>query len=794
MNPLSPLTYYRRHKRRALLLLSLIALTTLGVCVMVRLLDSTAEQAEVNSRYLTRFSQVSAIGPSLGPGVVSQIRAHPDVARAIPERTLYIDVPMNTSGGFSLFGIPEPDLQFLIDVCNLRLKEGRLLRARTNELILSEGLADALMLQVGDPVGRSINEDYYSGIQTTMVLVGILETSPSASLEVGPETGPEPEILVGFVSYEYVDSHELYTPRPSGLLVVAREGRKAAVDDFLETTISSARADVWTHRRNAALLAQGMLFIHLIFGVVDCLVAIVVALVVGSIAQIGLTQRMQEFGLLHAIGLGRQRLLRRITLETAMVAGAGWILGLALSWLVFVWLKVSLFTSALELNLANLTPIWFAAPIPLAAIAFVVFSTMRTLARFDAVVIIERGGLSMEASEGRWATKRSSIRPLSSWTFYQRHRRRGLALTLTMTLMILGVSFPVFLLAPMVDLTRIRLEYLRYVSVVSPKVGTSLDPGVTARIRTHPTVARVVPAIELGLMIEMPPLSRNPIWIHGVSKEDMPALIQVYGVQLEEGRLPNPRSNEIVLSRAAATNRDLQRGDRVGRPVYEDDRGILTEMAVVGILSDPEDDSLRRDVWTGFASYEHLSSHGLYASHPTILLLIPVEGYKDELDTWLEMSVASERTGVRTYDRQLWIRRQDDRLLLLLCAAVEGIIAIVAALALAILSYTFVSQRREEFGTLHALGHSRRWLVLRTVWETVSVVAVAWLMGAAVCMVGLVTMHAGVYVPKGLTLNFFNPAPWLFTLPIPLAVVAVSGGLVAWVLSRLDPVSVIERQ
>jgi ABC-type antimicrobial peptide transport system permease subunit len=132
--------------------------------------------------------------------------------------------------------------------------------------------------------------------------------------------------------------------------------------------------------------------------------------------------------------------------------------------------------------------------------------------------------------------------------------------------------------------------------------------------------------------------------------------------------------------------------------------------------------------------------------------------------------------------------------LLLAFAVVESVIAIVAAIALAVLSYTFFAQRREEFGILHAMGHSRRWLVLRTVGEAVSVVAVAWLIGAAVCGVGLVYMQANVYAPKGLTLDFFNPAPWLFTLPMPLAVVAVSAGLVAWMLARLDPVSIIERR
>ena len=49
MNPLSALTYYRRHKRRALLLLSLITLTTLGIGVMVGALDSVMEHLQAST-------------------------------------------------------------------------------------------------------------------------------------------------------------------------------------------------------------------------------------------------------------------------------------------------------------------------------------------------------------------------------------------------------------------------------------------------------------------------------------------------------------------------------------------------------------------------------------------------------------------------------------------------------------------------------------------------------------------------------------------------------------------------
>ena len=59
MNPLPSLTYYIRHKRQTMLLVSLISLMTFGICVMVRLLDSVPENMFTAGSYLTRFSLVS---------------------------------------------------------------------------------------------------------------------------------------------------------------------------------------------------------------------------------------------------------------------------------------------------------------------------------------------------------------------------------------------------------------------------------------------------------------------------------------------------------------------------------------------------------------------------------------------------------------------------------------------------------------------------------------------------------------------------------------------------------------
>jgi ABC-type lipoprotein release transport system permease subunit len=815
MNPLSPLTYYLRHKRSALLLMGLITLATLGIYIMVGLLDSLTENLDILSGQLTRFSLVyPATSDSLDPTVVSRIRVHSHVAQVIQAERLYINMPLGVAtGSWSMLGVSEADIPVLMEICDVRLKEGRLLQPRTNEIVLSEEIARALGLHIGDQIGQSINDDYYGNFPTEMVLVGILEgdpstssgQAPSASLpstalgagRTGPSAGPEPSIRVGFASREYLESHELHS-RPSGLIVVAREGSKATVDEFLETTILSARTDVETAARLFAMTDRVRRSFHLVCGVIDCLVAVVVALVVGVINQIALTRRLPDLGLLHALGHHRSRLVYRLTLETTVVAGIGWTIGLALSRLSLAWVRANLYEpSGMELSLTNLTPVWFAVPIPLVVIGFAAFSITRVFARLDSVAIIERGKLSVEARHRRRAVKSSSARPLSSRTFYLRHRRRGLMQVAAVALMILGIVFPMFLTSAMVDAQDpFFLNYLRHVSEVRPGVGRAVDPGTTGQIRTHPSIARVIPATPLGLTINIPPLTITQARIYGVSEQDLPVLIDLFGMQLKEGRLPHPRSNEIVLSEALALNRDLRVGDKVGRPVHEQDEDISpemqdadmpTEMVVVGVLAS-------KDVSLGFVSQEYLEGHELYSDWGVNLLVVPAKGRKAELDAWLEVHVVSEQTSVSTYGATLREKRQSILVMYLVFAALESMIAIVAATALTVLNHIFFAQRQEEFGILHAVGRSRPWLILRAARESGSVVAVGWLIGAALCIVGLICAQASVYGPRGLSLDFFNPAPWVFTLPIPLTVVAASAGTVARMLSRLDPVSIIERR
>jgi len=615
VNPLSPVTYYRRHKHSALLLIGVVALLTLGVYMMVSVTDSILEGVYYSQHYLTRLSQVSAEG-GLDPEVIARIRAHPDIAHVISENGMYIGVPwMGTPLLFPALGVTETDLPVVMAACDLRLKEGRLIEPRTGEIVLSEELASALDLRIGDRISRASDERFYEPFVTELTVVGILESVLSTgsgrvpSTEFIPSevevfgTGPSdvaPSVRAAFVSYEYIASHELYGPRLPSLLVIPHEGRKAAVDDFLETLVANAGGSphihVKTYAGEAEFLARAQQGGYGFYGFVDCLVAGTATLVVAAVNQISITRRLPEIGLLHALGYRKCRLIRRLVLEVAVVASSGWGTGLALSLLLSAWLNNSSYApQGWALNPISLAPFLFTVPIPLTVVTFTGLGVNRTFNRLDAVAIIERGKLSVEAEQRQPVIKRSSprpfgfaqARPLSFITFYARHRRRGLMSFIAIGLMVLGVAFPAFIMATYNDgNVPFMISYLRHASIVSPvQVYGTIDPEAIAQIRAHPVTAHVVPVKPLSLRVNVPASVFGEIGmpIYAVREDDLPTLIDVYGMFLSDGRLPHPRSNEIVLSSALALNRGVRVGDKVGQPVYERD-GIPTEMVVVGIL------------------------------------------------------------------------------------------------------------------------------------------------------------------------------------------------------------------
>ncbi|HOU13297.1 MAG TPA: hypothetical protein PKZ84_09265 [Anaerolineae bacterium] len=776
MNPVSPLTYYRRHKGGTALLIVIVALVTLAVGAMISVLDSYIENMFLDIAYLDTVSGVyPAVSNELDPGIAAQVRAHPDVAQVIPESGMSLNHPaLIGSNWVRTFVVPVADMPAVLRASGLRVTEGRLPAVNAPELAISVDTARALGLRLGDRVSRALNLDYYWAFPSEVTVVGLLDQDPAAEKH---------NARLSLMSYEYVTEHEDYSPRMTGLLVIPQPGRIAALNNFLETLpaslVGSETKEYWT-----ASVESMDTMLRLIFACVDVLVAGVVAVVVGVINQLAIARRLPEFGLLQAVGWRKGMLLRRVTGGTAITAVIGWLVGLAGMIVLVILGRQTVFAARGQEWSLSLMPFLYTLPIPLAVVAFAAGSVWRVFKRLDAVAIVERGKLSMEeAGSKRQAVRHSSVKPLSSGIFFLRHRRRSLLLVTAMALMIVGVAFPVFMLLPIFDTQLPRFEYLRYVSRLAPAT-REVDAGVLAQVRTHPNVQRVIPTWAWDLSISVPPFSRSAASVFAVTEEDMPYLMERFGVRLLEGRLPQPRTNEVVISEALARNRGLSIGDSVGNPVYERD-GSPVVLTIVGLLE-------TNGMWMGFASLEFVQSHEVIADQFTTSQFVVPAADKAALDAWLMENVDSNATVVLTYDKERERFLQYRKSGLGVLAMVLSLVAVIAAVALAILNYIFYSQRRDEFGVLHAVGRGQGWLTWRAGRETLFTTTAAWLVGAALCIGVILCLQWAVYVPRGLSLDLTSIAPWLFTLPIPIAVSAASVGTIGWMLKRLDAVAVIE--
>lgn len=788
MNPLSAFTYTRRHKRHALMLMALIALSVMGVYLLVGLMQGSYIQPDHTiNRYLNDFSVVQ---PAI-PALTTQIRNHPDVAQVVPQKNIEISVP-NVGGlifAFRLFGLNAGDMDTVLARSDVHLAQGQLPPSGSNGVAVSEEIAAALDLELGDIIDESTDDDqffpYFEGIVSPLEVVGILSG----------------DVRLGVMSYDYLAQHEAYVHLAhDGILVFAHQGSETTVDHYLRDEITSNRVEVATYSLLSETVTESQTGLYALFVPIMLLVTAGVTLVVGAINQLAFIHRLPEFGTLNALGYGKSWLVRRLALETTTIAVAGWLIGLVASLLSMIALSASVYTPAgFPLEVFQPMALGLVVPIPLVVIGFTLYTAFRAIGRMDAVAIVERGKLTLEKRQFKraiWAQPDSIPRPLAATTFYRRHMRRASTLVGAMALMIVGTALIIFFFQAVMNAGRPTVNNLSEVSLITPN-GLPLTSEEIERIREYPATAHVIPMVRISPLTLVLPFIRDesPLETYAVSQQDMLHLIELYDLELQEGNLPEPNSNEIVIPWTVAKNRELQIGDVIGdpdQPIYPDAPTLPVALVVSGIFAPGH--KLANEAWLSFASREFVDNQPDAWNVLTSLLVVPEPGQRITLDTWLETEIASEERTVETYNSQQAWFEEASAIGLFALTLMESIIALVAALALAGLNFIFIMQRQVEFGVLSALGFNRRQLVWRAARETVLITVIAWVVGLLGCICLLLYLHYDVYVPVGFRLDLFDPTPWFYTLPVPVTVLAVSAGAVAWILARLDPVAVIERR
>jgi hypothetical protein len=296
---------------------------------------------------------------------------------ALVKRDAYSNLDINLLAGnaqFDLYGIDQPGMAQLLTLYGDHISAGRLPRQNGSEIAVSEEIARARHVGIGGQLGNNIDE---------------LDRLPDAFTVVGIISGPT---RLGVIPLDYMTQHYLFERRYQGLIVIPQAGHEQAVHAQLQRLVGNQAFRLFDWPYIKAKIDSLIANLDAINRFLILLVTLVLSLVVGLLNNLFFRQRMNEFGLLAAVGYGRWGLIRRVALESFGVTLAAWLLGVGIAVAVLSWFNAvfmvphGLLMNVFDWNVLALHTL----PIPLMVFLFGMGTVGWQLLRLDPISIIER--------------------------------------------------------------------------------------------------------------------------------------------------------------------------------------------------------------------------------------------------------------------------------------------------------------------------------------------------------------------------------------------------------------------
>ncbi|MDF2511295.1 MAG: ABC-type transport system, involved in lipoprotein release, permease component [Herbinix sp.] len=377
MNLLSAFKHHLKNKKKALFLCLPVVL---GVIIIYLLQMLIISQYQIVDRTYVEpqkiYSSVAAKTRVIDDNTLSSIFSiKSDCERVIPwvSHYTYIETVIDNRIGSKVFTIKQEDMDWLIDKLNLKIKEGRLPKADTNEIILHSVVAKNKNLGIGDRIGGSVQKN--EALEGDMVVVGILEG----------------ESIVSFDSLEYwMNMNQVVSDDYStGILIVPKEGKEIEINNFINK-IDVQGLDVRTYAIVSLQNKIDRKGIDIILVTINIVVIIIITICMGFISYIHMLQRRSEFGILSAIGYTSQNIFNQVFNEILLINMVGVTLGILMSVLIGLLLNLFIFIPVgLPLLLVKPDYMIEAVCVPLFACIFSLFPIWRIMEDLDPIAIIE---------------------------------------------------------------------------------------------------------------------------------------------------------------------------------------------------------------------------------------------------------------------------------------------------------------------------------------------------------------------------------------------------------------------
>lgn len=386
--PLSPLTYYRRNISRTLPVGGAIAISVFLIAAIVTLLNSVDASISTHYGFVRRFSVLTTqLEQDVPAGLIDRVRKVPQVSRIVPAlayvislKTVFGELPV------PVYGMQPTDIEPILKATGNHLAPGgRLPRVNAAEVVLSRTWAHNFGAGIGQQLKQRSDELRLPPIP--LRLVGILD-------------GGENIALCDRTFFEL----ELPSPvqRNSYLLLPQKHSDLPQLDTAVGDILKSPQklgltandlhyTRLYTFDGIVGRLRESLGFLYQFLAAADFLVIGAVALMGAFLANIYFEQRLGEFGLLSAFGFRRERLAKRVVVETGILVVAGWVIGIGFTWIVFkIFDAFYMEPRGLILSSLDASALKYTLPMPMLVAFASLVTVLSRLYKLDPIEIMER--------------------------------------------------------------------------------------------------------------------------------------------------------------------------------------------------------------------------------------------------------------------------------------------------------------------------------------------------------------------------------------------------------------------
>ena len=371
--------YYLSNKRRGISLIFVMALTVFSIYFVTSLVQSIFSTVEYsNISCLNDFSFVYPVGGSsfLSDETVEKIQKDDSVKKAYPILLEYtvINNIFGTTSGYAAF-MEAADIKEIFNDYSLTVTEGRLPQENSYELIMHEDMLKNKGLSVGDTFGSAVDDG--EPIEGTYTITGAFSGNSYMAF--------------GTKSYKQKELEELgldFKNTTFGLLVTPKTDLDT-MNTMLDT-MSHNEAAAMTLSYAQKTLKDNVSSIKFLMGVIAIVIAVSISAAVCIVLETIYNDRMEEFGILYAIGYKKSWLFRNIIAEIVVLVFISWILGLILSYGVLSLVAKSVFEPMGQmLSIVSIQSLLYTIIVMAVFVVVTILVTILKFAKKDLIAIIE---------------------------------------------------------------------------------------------------------------------------------------------------------------------------------------------------------------------------------------------------------------------------------------------------------------------------------------------------------------------------------------------------------------------